>query len=106
VPELEKYLYGKSEIGTYLFNIVRSYERAGSYAWSKVIWDIAAIAYLNNPEFVPTDIVSSPILNDNMTWSVDHSRHFIRTATYVHRDKIFADLFKKLTETNIDIERG
>lgn len=124
--ELEQNLSGKSDIGSYLVDIVKGYAKdkkafdwynsaldiylrgtddneavateyiEGTYAWSKIIWDIAAIAYLINPSWVPTTLVHSPILTDQMTWSFDNSRHFIRTANYVKRDHIFGDLFNKL----------
>jgi hypothetical protein len=45
---------------------------------------------------VPTDLVHSPILTDQVTWSFDQSRHFIRSANFIHRDPIFRDLFTKL----------
>jgi inosine-uridine nucleoside N-ribohydrolase len=94
LPEIEHYVKGKGKIGDYLAGIFAEYQ--SGYAKSKVIWDISAIAYLINPDWVPTDIVSSPILTDQLTWSVDGSRHFIRTATSVNRDAIFGDLFGKL----------
>ena len=97
IPELEYYLKGRSEIGTYLTEIVSNYKDA-TFAWSKVIWDIVTIAWLINPEWVSTSIVHSPILTDQMTWSFDLQRHFISTATAVDRDKIFGDLFKKLAQ--------
>jgi len=97
VPELEYYLKGKSEVGTYLTEIVSNYEGKG-FAWSKVIWDIVTIAWLVNPEWVSTSIVHSPILTDQLTWSFDSKRHFIRTATELNRDKIFGDLFRKLAQ--------
>ncbi|HEY5561549.1 MAG TPA: nucleoside hydrolase [Clostridiaceae bacterium] len=97
VPELEYYLKGKSEIGTYLTEIVSNYKDKG-FAWSKVIWDIVTIAWLINPEWVSTIMVHSPILTDHLTWSFDSKRHFISTATELDRDKIFGDLFKKLAE--------
>lgn len=97
VPELEYYLKGKSEIGTYLTEIVSNYKDV-AFAWSKVIWDIVTIAWLVNPDWVSTSIVHSPILTEQMTWSVDLQRHFISTANAVDRDKIFGDLFKKLAQ--------
>lgn len=95
IPELEYYLLGTSAIGDYLVDIVKNYER-DHFAWSKVIWDVAAIAYLINYEWVPTQLVHSPVLTDQATWSVDTTRHLIRSATFVHRDPIFRDLFVKL----------
>ncbi|MHB1483097.1 MAG: nucleoside hydrolase [Saccharofermentanales bacterium] len=96
VQELEHYLLGKSEIGTYLTEIVKGYADR-PYGWSKIIWDISAVAWLINADWVPTSIIHSPILTDQLTWSFDERRHFIRSATYVLRDNIFGDLFKKLS---------
>lgn len=95
VPELEHYLRGKNEICDYLIDIVSSYE-GNPYGWSKVIWDVATTAYLINEGWVPTHLRHTPILTDQMTWSVDSSRHLMRYAHYLHRDFIFADLFGKL----------
>lgn len=97
VSELEEYIDGKSLIASYLTQIVREYSK-GRYAWSKVIWDVAAIAYLINPAWVDTQIVHSPILTDQLTWSIDNNRHFIKTAYRVDRDAIFKDLFSKLID--------
>lgn len=95
VPELEYYLEGKSKLGSYLTQIVKSYS-LDSYAWSKVIWDIAPVAWLINPEWITSSLVHSPILTDQITYSFDNRRHFIRSANFVNRDRVFADLFKKL----------
>jgi purine nucleosidase len=95
VPELDHYLSGRSDIGTYLANIVRSFT-SETYAWSKVIWDVTAVAWLINPAWVPSAIVPGPILTDQLTWACDSSRHPIRCAYFVRRDPIFADLFHKL----------
>ncbi len=87
---------GKSEIATYLTEIVKSYT-SEPFGWSKVIWDVASIAWLINPDWVSTSIIHSPIVTDQLTWSIDNRRHFIKSATSMKRDRIFADLFRKLT---------
>ena len=46
--------------------------------------------------WVPSDVVHSPVLTVEKTWSHDPSRHFIRVAREVRRDAIFRDLFEKL----------
>ncbi|MFW6268812.1 MAG: nucleoside hydrolase [Bacillota bacterium] len=94
IPELEEYL-SESEIGRYLVDIVANYT-SEPHGWSKVIWDISTIGYLINQEWVETDIVHSPVLTDEETWSFDKSRHFIKVARWINRDGIFSDLFKKL----------
>lgn len=95
VAELEKHVDGKSDIGTYLTGKVRACGRE-NVAGSRVIWDVSTIAYLNNPAWVPTNLVHSPILTDQVTWSTDQSRHVIRVATHVDRDLIMTDLFMKI----------
>lgn len=95
IPEIEKYVEGRGAIGDYLAQITREYATE-HFAWSKVIWDISTIGYLVVPRSVETVIVHSPILTDQLRWSHDPSRHFIRNAVYVHRDPIFVDLFRKL----------
>ncbi len=95
LPELETHVAGKSAIGDFLTSTVRGYH-SDHYAWAKEIWDISATAYLVNPNWVATQLVHSPILTDQMTWSHDPSRHFMRVATQLNRNAIFADLFKKL----------
>ncbi len=96
VPELAAYLKGKSRIGDYLFRIFCDYS-ADHFAWAKEIWDISTIAWLVNSDWVPSTITHSPILTDQHTWSVDHSRHLMRSATFLHRNPIFRDLFVKLS---------
>jgi len=97
IPELKYYLEDKNELSDYLYNIVVEYS-GGREAWSKVIWDVTAVAWLVNPSWVPTNVVHSPVLTDQVTYSIDNSRHFIRMAYAVNRDAIFRDLFQKLGE--------
>ena len=99
VPELEFYLSRKNSLCDFLVHRVKEYQPE-HYAWSKVIWDIAPVAWLIHSEWVPSELVHSPILSDQATWSVDRSRHLIRSAAYVDRDPIFRDLFSKLTSAN------
>lgn len=95
LPEMERYVKGKGIIGDYLYNIFFEYT-TDHFAWSKVIWDITAIAFLLNSEWVPSVICPSPILTDSYTWSFDQSRHPTRVAIDAKRDAIFGDLFQKL----------
>ena len=95
IPELEYYLKGKNALSDYLLKSTVEYSK-GAETWSKVIWDVTAVAWLVNPSWIPTNLVHSPVLTDQVTYSVDRSRHFIRMATTLNRDAIFRDLFKKL----------
>jgi len=100
LPELEKHVKGRGGIGDYLYETFAAYH-ADHYAWAKEIWDIASIAYLLNPQWMPSHIVHSPILTSEGTWSFDSSRHFIRVAVDARRNEIFADLFRKLDKCGL-----
>ena len=114
VSEIELYVEGKGAIGDFLAETFKAYSD-NHFAWSKEIWDVVAIAYLINADWVPSHIVSSPMISQQtavdvvnrkpddwlkhaLTWSFDHSRHQIRCAYYVQRDPIFRDLFTKLDD--------
>jgi purine nucleosidase len=96
VPELECHLAGKNALCDYLVETVKGYNPE-HFAWAKEIWDISTIGYLVNPGWVPTCLDHSPILTDQLTWSVDRSRHMIRSAYYLRRNPIFADMFRKIS---------
>ena len=100
VPELEKWIKGKSKIGDYLFEIFVEHGRENgrdfSKPWSKVIWDISAVAWLINPKWISSKIVSAPVLTDDLHWGLTQGRHPVRVATHVNRDAIFADLFARI----------
>lgn len=96
IPELEYYLKGKNPLSDYLLKSTVEYSR-GADTWSKVIWDVTAVAWLVNPSWIRTNLVHSPVLTDQVTYSTDLSRHFIRMAWSLNRDAIFRDLFTKLT---------
>lgn len=100
LPELKHYLEGKNELSDYLYNIVVEYS-GGRDAYSKVIWDVTAVAWLVNPGWIKTNLVHSPVLTDQVTYSVDQSRHFIRIAEELNRDAIFRDLFNKLANHSV-----
>ena len=95
IAEIERYVQGQGAIGDYLAETVKSYHQ-DHFAWSKVIWDISAIAYLMDESMTPSNLVHSPILTDQGTWSFDSSRHLIRSAYHINRDAIFRDVFSKL----------
>ena len=102
VPEAERWLKGRSKLCDYLFDQFIEYYKVHTkgkpqpYPWSKVIWDISTVAWIVNPEWIPSALVPSPILTDDFRWQKQPGRHPIRVATDVHRDPVFYDLFQKL----------
>ena len=65
---------------------------------SRIIWDISTVGYVMNPNWTTSSLTSSPILNDDMTWSHDEARHPIRLCYGLSRDAMFGDLFAKLAD--------
>ena len=97
VPEMEYYLKGQNDISDYLLSIFKEYHK-DHYAWSKVIWDMTAIAYLINRDWTPSQLVHAPRVSEFDTYSFDNNRHLIRMVHHIRRDPIFRDFFDKLKE--------
>lgn len=93
--EIDQHVKGQGAIGDYLAQVFREYQAKGEKL-SKEIWDIAATAYLINDAWVPTELVTSPIITDQVTWSIDRTRHPVKVAFFINRDAVFHDLFGKL----------
>jgi len=97
IPEIDFHLEGRNNLCSYLAEIVRGYKPATiPGVWSKVIWDIAATAWPIIPRALKSNLLPSPILTDNLTWSFDPDRHLIRQVNWVERDIVFNDVFRKL----------
>lgn len=96
LAELKKELSGKNPLCDMLTERFEAYSE-NHFAWSKEIWDIAAIARLICPDWVPAFLMHSPILTREHTFSLDNTRHFILSAAFVYRNPVFYDMFTKLS---------
>ena len=102
LPEMERFVRGRGAIGDYLFHLYahnpihtqRGVVDASAQTW--VIWDIINIAWLLNPDWVPSMLVSAPRLGDDLYWHHEDGRHLMREAYDVDRDAVFADFYEKL----------
>lgn len=95
--EIDRYVRPRGAAGALLAGLYDDYvpDEPGR---SKVIWDMAATAWVLNQDWLDSEFTTSPLLSPGLTWSRDPQRHLIRCATQVHRDEIFADLFGRLAE--------
>ena len=100
---METWVRGRGAIGDYLYHLYTHnpiYAQRGiqgHFGRSWVIWDIINIAWLLNPDWVPTDLLPSPLLNQDLTWTrLTGARHLMRGAYDINRDAIFRDFFRKL----------
>ena len=112
---LTKIVREKSKEGEAIFPMFLPYMRSGvlkdlddteeavlnalpssSFAASRMIWDISVIAYVINPNWCLSRLVSAPILRENFSWEGSSNRHLMRECTFIHRDLVFGDMFDKL----------
>lgn len=98
LSELRDYVKPHGNIGKYLYETYKNC-KDDHFAYSRVIWDISVIAWLNQSEWVPSHLVHSPRISEDFRWSQDPSRHLIRYARYIDRDAVFRDLFERISRT-------
>ncbi len=102
LPEVERWVQPCGAIGALLHELfthnplwplhgVRDF-----FAHSWVMWDLICVAWLLEPDWVPSLIVPTPRLGDDKRWRRDDSRHPMREAFGVKRDAIFRDFFEAL----------
>ncbi len=101
-PELMHYLHGKNALCTYLVEhtIQDTQRHADGKPWSRVIWDIAAVAWLLDEEsrMVRQITVPTPIPQYDLRYSFDPRRKPMGYVYALNRDTIFEDLFRRLTK--------
>ncbi len=101
-PELKHWLSGKNALCDYLVdntvNEVSSYNPNG--AWSRAIWDVTAVAWLLNDEFMCDCLMPSPIPQYDHHYSFSEDRHLMRYVYHINRDELFLDLFQTLADNN------
>lgn len=98
-PELEFYLKGKNQLCDYLLDLTLNYSKKYQEfpTWARAIWDVTAVAWLLNPDFMLDRFEHSPVPEYDNLWAVDKTRHFIRYVYHINREKLFHDLFEKLS---------
>ena len=99
IYELNYYLKDKSELCNYLIDRFYNDSYHGIQE-RRVIWDISVIAYLINRNWFKEEMISCPTINDDTTYSKTQDRHKITIVNDLDADKIYADLFKKLSVKN------
>ncbi len=101
-PELNYWLSGKNALCDYL--VAHTVEAAERYAkghpWSRVIWDVTAVAWLLNEEdrFMRTRRVPAPIPKYDLSYDIDPMGPKICQVDHINRDALFEDLFAKLSQ--------
>jgi inosine-uridine nucleoside N-ribohydrolase len=104
LPEVEAHVAGAGAIGGLLHALyldnplapIGGFDvHASGFSW--VIWDLINIAWLIEPAWVPSTLVSTPALGDDRRWVArGPGAPPMREAHAVARDAIFGDLFAAL----------
>ncbi len=103
LPEMETWVRGRGAIGDYLYHLYTNNplhaQRGiqGHFGRTWVIWDMITLAWLLEPAWVPTGLVRTPTLDDDLGWvEVEGRDYLMREAHGIDRDAIFRDFFRKL----------
>ena len=101
--ELEYWFKGKSELATYLAE--NSIAEAESYAkgrnWTRVIWDVTAVAWLfnENNRFMSSRILPKAYLPEyNGKYEEEPTGYPMQYVYYINRDALMNDLINKTTK--------
>lgn len=99
-PELEHHLRGKNKLCDYLIDVTEKEARTygGNDAWTRVIWDVTAVGWLLDPDFMFDRLEPSPIPEYDHHYAFNKTRHFIKYVYHIDRDKLALDLFQKLSK--------
>ena len=101
-PELLYWFHGKNKLSTYLAE--NSIAEADSYAlnkpWTRVIWDVTAIAWLlnDNDRFMQSYLCATPIPEYDDHYGMNPKGKLMRYVYHINRDRLMEDLIKKITE--------
>jgi inosine-uridine nucleoside N-ribohydrolase len=97
-PELEYWLRGKNGLCDYLvdYTAESALKDGGLPNWTRAIWDVTAVGWLLDGDYMLDRLEHSPVPEYDHRWSFDPARHFYRYVYHIHRDRLFDALFKKL----------
>ena len=100
-PELEYWLKGKNDLADYL--AMNTIEAAESYAkgtaWTRVIWDVTAVAWLlnDNDRFMSSRIISTSEPTYDGLYANDNKGYPMAYVYHIKRDDLMNDLINKIT---------
>ena len=98
--ELEHWFVGKNPLATYLAEntIAAAESYAAGKPWTRVIWDVTAVAWLVNERdrFMLSSVVSAPVPTYEHSYSIDADLPPVRYVYHVKRDPLLEDLIEKI----------
>ncbi|MBE5815273.1 MAG: nucleoside hydrolase [Clostridiales bacterium] len=101
-PELDYWLRGRNALCDFL--VKNTVDEVKTYAegkvWSRVLWDVTAVAWLLNDEhrYIHSRLIPTPVPEYDHHWGSAPLNPLCRYAYHINRDALLGDLFRKLTE--------
>ena len=100
--EMKHWLLGKNALCDHLVNAtlrdMSTEKDESTFCWSRVIWDVTAVAWLLNDGSVLDSLEHSPIPEYDHHYGHDRTRHLIRYVYHIDRDALFQNLVNTLTK--------
>lgn len=99
-PELDFWLRGKNALCDFL--VQNTVDEVNSYAagrvWSRVLWDVTAVAWLLNDgeRFMRSRLIPTPVPEYDHHYGEAPTNPLCRYVFHINRDALFADLFARL----------
>ena len=100
--ELEHWFVGKNALATYLAEntIAAAESYAAGKPWTRVIWDVTAVAWLVNDRdrFMLSRVVPTPMPTYEHQYAIDRGALPARYVYHIKRDALLADLIEKVCQ--------
>jgi hypothetical protein len=99
-PELRYWLKGKNPICDYLVqNVIREAETyAAGKPWSRVVWDVAPVAWAFDSDCAKSRIEAAIVPDYNCVYEKGRSGAPFRYVYHIDRDAVFGGLFARLAK--------
>ena len=98
--ELEHYFAGKGALADYLaqHTIDEAEQYAANRNWTRVIWDVTAVAWLKNQNdrFMLSRVVPTPLPTYDKQYEDVDGAPLMRYVYYIHRDALMNDLIRTI----------
>lgn len=96
--ELDAHVRGRGPLGDHLAEVCAASHWFATPGSSKVIWDLVNVAWVLEPSWLPSELVPTPVLTEDLSWGQEPGRHLMREALSVQRDAVWLDLYSALEE--------
>ncbi len=101
-PELKYWFEDKNKIADYLAKntIAAASKYASGKPWTRVIWDVTAVAWLLNDDerFMKSQIVKTKLPNYQNIYETSDNGIDMNYVYYIHRDSLWEDVINKITK--------